>query len=305
MTTMPCVIVIFAYNRSAHLFRCISTLLANEEARNFSIEVFIDGPKSDFDVAEQKKIIYYLEILNIFENIKIYKRKENTGLSRSIIAGLRDVFSRYEAAIIIEDDLEVSPYLLEFFTSALNLYKDDSSVASIHGFSYPLEGDLSQTYFLKGADCWGWATWRNRWAEFEEDAQVLIDGIIRENAVNRFDLDGNYAYFKMLKKQSRGEIDSWAIRWHASMFLKNKFTLFPRVSLVENKGMDGSGTHYNVTANASPNKKMSRLSRKPIKLVKQTVIEDELARESLKRFLLKKNKTSKIRKLRQIVYNRT
>jgi hypothetical protein len=47
----------------------------------------------------------------------------------------------------------------------------------------------------------------------------------------------------MLKRQMNGEIDSWAIRWHASMFVQNKLTLYPNKSLVTNIGFDGSGTH--------------------------------------------------------------
>jgi hypothetical protein len=47
----------------------------------------------------------------------------------------------------------------------------------------------------------------------------------------------------MLKAYLAGRNDSWAIRWHASMFLAGKLTLHPARSLVDNIGLDGSGTH--------------------------------------------------------------
>jgi hypothetical protein len=47
----------------------------------------------------------------------------------------------------------------------------------------------------------------------------------------------------MLKDQIDGKVDSWAIRWYASAFIKDKLTLYPSRSLVKNIGMDGSGTH--------------------------------------------------------------
>jgi hypothetical protein len=47
----------------------------------------------------------------------------------------------------------------------------------------------------------------------------------------------------MLLNQSKGRVNSWAIRWHASQFLKNRLSLFPEVSLVQNLGADGSGTN--------------------------------------------------------------
>lgn len=47
----------------------------------------------------------------------------------------------------------------------------------------------------------------------------------------------------MLEKQVKGENNSWAIRWHASAFLKGKLTLYPGNSLIQNIGLDDSGTH--------------------------------------------------------------
>jgi len=46
-----------------------------------------------------------------------------------------------------------------------------------------------------------------------------------------------------LKMQAKGEVDSWAIRWHASVFLSGGLCLHPSATLVVNIGHDGSGTH--------------------------------------------------------------
>lgn len=47
----------------------------------------------------------------------------------------------------------------------------------------------------------------------------------------------------MLIDRNEGKNQSWAILWYASAFIKNKFCLYPPVSLVNNIGNDGSGTH--------------------------------------------------------------
>ncbi len=47
----------------------------------------------------------------------------------------------------------------------------------------------------------------------------------------------------MLEDQVSGKNDSWAIRWHASLFLRNKYCLHPVKMLVKNIGFDGTGTH--------------------------------------------------------------
>lgn len=47
----------------------------------------------------------------------------------------------------------------------------------------------------------------------------------------------------MLEDFIEGKNSSWAIRWYASAFLNDKYTLYPGKSLVKNIGLDNSGTH--------------------------------------------------------------
>jgi hypothetical protein len=59
----------------------------------------------------------------------------------------------------------------------------------------------------------------------------------------KFDLEGAYPYTKTLENSLLGKNDSWAIRWHASLFLAKHYCLYPPTSLIENIGLDSSGTH--------------------------------------------------------------
>jgi hypothetical protein len=78
---------------------------------------------------------------------------------------------------------------------------------------------------------------------FEPDGQKLLDELKAKNLTRRFDFDGSYRFTEMLENQVNGIIDSWAIRWYASAFLKDKLTLYPGRSLLCNTGTDDSGTH--------------------------------------------------------------
>src|SRR5690606_25831864 len=40
-----------------------------------------------------------------------------------------------------------------------------------------------------------------------------------------------------------GKINSWAIRWYLSIFNKGGLVLYPKYSMIQNIGTDGSGTH--------------------------------------------------------------
>jgi hypothetical protein len=130
---------------------------------------------------------------------------------------------------------------------ALSLYENDERVISIHGYVYPVKEALPENFFLRGADCWGWATWKRGWDLFESRGEYLLEKIKKEKLEYSFNFDGSYNYLDLLKMQIRGKNDSWAIRWHASAFLHNKFTLYPGKSLVANIGFDGSGANCQPT----------------------------------------------------------
>jgi hypothetical protein len=236
-------VIIFAYNRPDHLQNCLNSLFSNSEAKLSKFFVVIDGPKNEYDKIVQAKIVNLLEDAKSNFNLQYDLKSVNLGLANSIIRGLNQIFEKFDSAIILEDDLEVSQFFLKFCNDGLNEYKSNLSVASIQGFSYKIKNPLSSPYFLRGADCWGWATWRDRWLLFDSDAEKLLNEIKLQKLNKLFDLNGAFPYSKMLERQSRGEIDSWAIRWHASIFLKNMLSLYPNQTLVKNNGFDGSGTH--------------------------------------------------------------
>ena len=178
----------------------------------------------------------------------------------------------------MEDDLVVSPYFLDYMNQGLNLYAFDDKVASIHGYCYPFNQKIKdETFFLRGADCWGWATWRRAWNFFEKDGQKLLKQLKDKKLTHQFDLDGAYPYTKIKKKH-----DSWAVRWHASAFLENMLTLYPSESLVQNIGNDGTGVHCSVTDSFSV-----EISIKPLQLQRIPIHENNQAREELKVFFKK------------------
>jgi hypothetical protein len=145
--------------------------------------------------------------------------------------------------IVVEDDLMLSPHFLRYMNDALELYSNDEKVASIHGYCYPVNNELPETFFLQGADCWGWATWRRAWSHFCTDGAKLLAELESRGLEREFDMDGEFGFTRMLRDQISGRNNSWAIRWHASCYLRGNLTLYPGRSLVHNIGNDNSGTH--------------------------------------------------------------
>ena len=93
----------------------------------------------------------------------------------------------------------------------LNEYKTNKMVASIHGYCYPIKfkKNNEETFFLKGADCWGWGTWRRAWKEYNNDTKYLINIIKNKKLQREFDFNYSYPYFEMLKLTDKKN-HSWA-----------------------------------------------------------------------------------------------
>lgn len=237
-------LLLFVYNRPGHTRRCLRSLAANASAHNHPLYVFSDGPRSPAEVPLVEKVRQTIRREAPCRDLVLIERPINRGLAPSVIAGMTEVMARHERAIVLEDDLELSPFFLDFMQAALERYGDEPRVMQISGYMFPL--GLSETIpcpLLPLISSWGWATWARAWRHFDPALggfrQLQTDSQLRR----RFDLQDSYPFFHLLERQARGQADSWAIRWYLSVFRQNGLTLFPPVSLVQNRGWDGSGTH--------------------------------------------------------------
>ena len=236
-------VLVMAYNRPKHLKRLLLSLSSNVESKESKIFISIDGPKTERDVSLVNECRNVAAQDYGFLNTIIWTSEKNRGLANSVINSVNKVLKTFNSIVVLEDDLLVSNYFLNYMNAGLNEYAGNSRVAAIHGYQYPLGYIGTGCVFKRGTDCWGWGTWRNQWETSNFDARYLLNELQTNRLKKKFDLGGFTSNFKLLNLQLENKIDSWAIRWHASMFLQEKFTLYPPESLVLNLGLDGSGTH--------------------------------------------------------------
>jgi hypothetical protein len=237
-------IAVFGYRRPSHLHQALKAIETNPESLLSEVYIFIDGPKPGADNRARFEECQAVASLGYkFGSTRIISRDSNLGLARSIRSGLDYILETHESVIVIEDDIILAPSALNYLNRGLDKYQDNPMVSSIHTYQYPLSHELNDCVALRGADCWGWATWKNRWVSTSFEPKLLLSEIREKGLLRLFDLDGNMDYSRMLRMQEKGRIDSWAICWHASMFLQNRYCIYPPKSLSLNIGSDGSGTH--------------------------------------------------------------
>jgi glycosyltransferase involved in cell wall biosynthesis len=272
-------IALFTYNRPLHTRRTVESLRRNVLAEESELFVFSDGPRSGSDREKVEAVRTYIRNITGFKTVRLIERETNAGLAQSIISGVSEIVGKYGSIIVLEDDMLTSPFFLRYMNDALEFYKNEERVISIHGYLYPLRASLPETFFLRGADCWGWATWKRGWDIFEPDGGKLLRALKAGRLESSFDLNGAYPYTRMLRKQARGTVNSWAIRWHAAAFLARKLTLHPGSSLIANIGLDASGAHCSPT-----NRFDVELAGGPVRIRPIPVEEHAGARKALEQY---------------------
>lgn len=236
-------IVLFTYNRLWHTQQTVEALQKNELASESEIFIYSDGGKDEGSWTEVKEVRKYLKTIGGFKNITIIEQEKNLGLADSIIGGVTNIVNRYGKIIVLEDDIVTSPYFLRFMNDALDFYEDEDKVWHVSGWNYPIiSEDSSETFLWRVMNCWGWATWKNRWQHFEKDTDKLISSFSDYN-IYRFNLDGAHDFWSQVLANKEGKINTWAIYWYATIFKNNGLCLNPLKPLIKNIGFDTHGTH--------------------------------------------------------------
>ncbi len=238
-------IAIFAYNRPTHTTRLIEALKENPEFAQSTVTIYCDGPKKP-EHADSVEATRRVVREAAPAHAKIIERDNNFGLAKSIITGVSENVEEHGRVIIMEDDLVPTSGALGFLNAGLERYVNEDMVMHVSAYMFPVSGALPQSFFYREATCWGWGTWKRAWDHFEPDAGKLLKMVDERDMRYEFDVDDTMFFYEMLKRQRDGSLDSWAIRWYTSMFLRSGLALHPGRSYIENLGFDGSGIHCNV-----------------------------------------------------------
>lgn len=241
-------IIVFAYKRPVHLRNMLASLAANDWASRSQLHIFCDGPKQDASPADREAVRAVRSIAwqtHGFGEVQVHEAEANKGLARSVIDGVTQITKEHGRAIIVEDDVILSPHFLRFMNEALVAYADDERVFGIGAWNYfAPEEVIKHNFFLRYPDSQAWATWKRAWDRFEPDGQALLERLKQSRRLRAFNGDGRVGlYSEMLRAQIAGRIDSWAIRWTASCIATGGLCYYPRASLLRNMGIGPGGTH--------------------------------------------------------------
>lgn len=240
-------IALFSFNRPDLFQRTLIALSRNQLADKTSLTIFCDGPRREKDEPGTRAVRELAKKAQGFASVEVVERPKNMGCAASIIDGLTEMFRLHERLIVIEDDIVTSSYTLRFLSEGLARYADNEKVFNLAAWSPPhIARNIPanypyDVYAIPRFNCWGWASWRDRFQDIDwdvQDYQIFKNSPQLRKAFNA----GGDDLSLMLDDQMQGKIDAWDIRADYARFKKNMLGINPVRSYALNIGM-GSGTH--------------------------------------------------------------
>ena len=220
------------------------------------IYINIDGPREK-NLNDKKLCTEVEKITNdISWDCKVFKKinEKNKGCRSSVSEAINWFFQYENSGIILEDDCIPSSKFFEFCERMLKKFENNNQIKVVSGSNFHDnkkfgEGDY---YFSKYAHCWGWATWKRAWLEYDDKMENWKEF---KKSKNWEELHINFYerkyWTKIFDKVIKRKIDSWAYVWLYSVWYKNGITITPNFNMINNIGFGPDATHTFKSKNIS------------------------------------------------------
>ena len=240
----PGPIAVFAFRRLDLLKQSLASLEKCDGFDGARVHVFSDAGREHLpdEVIEVERVRWWLADWCGRHGATQHDAPTNLGLRRSIVAGITGILEKNDRVIVLEDDLILSPSFITFIDGALEAYKNRENIVQVSGYLLPHSRSLPPLGLLRAPSSWGWGTWKRAWDYYRDTPEQLLAEMSGSDR-HAFDMDGTYGYTNALERNATGTLDTWAVRWYASVFLRRGLSVYPRRSLVRNIGFGDDGTN--------------------------------------------------------------
>jgi hypothetical protein len=249
MLESPLVFIIF--NRPETTRRVWERIRAVQPRRLF---VIADGPRADRP-ADSELCATVRRIVEQTDwpcEVSREYSTPNLGAAVRVSSGLDWVFAQVDEAIILEDDCLPDPTFFPFCTELLARYRDEPRVAQIAGCSFQGADHDGRTsyYFSRYPHCWGWATWRRAWKNYDHSMRAWREERGGE-WLSRWvgDPVERRIWEQSFDATLSGAVDAWGYRWVLAIWRTGGLVIQPYRNLISNIGFGTDATH---TRGSSP-----------------------------------------------------
>lgn len=255
------------------------------KARPSKLFVIADGPRANRlgeaeKCAETRAIIHQVDWdCEVFQNYSDI----NLGCGKRVSSGLDWVFEQVNEAIILEDDCLPHPTFFPFCEELLDRYRNDERISSISAQRfYNVQSNKDSYYFSRYPHCWGWATWKRAWKDYDFSLKCW-ENVKEKSLLNNILLDSKSVknWEETIQAVYDGKIDTWDYQWTLSCWLQNSLSIHPCANLVTNIGfgLDATHTTANSKFEALPVKAMQFPLRHPSFIVRDIESDSYIQKE--------------------------
>lgn len=246
MTPLQTPVLFLVFNRLDTTQRVFEQI---KKAKPPRLYIGADGARDtkEGELAKVEEIRQY--ILNNIDwecEVKTLFRDKNLGCKKAVSSAITWFFEHEPQGIILEDDCLPVQSFFWFCEEMLNHYKDDKRVWHISGDNFQngvKRGDGSY-YFSRYPHIWGWATWADRWQEYDVDLKSLEEFGNQNMIVDIFDNPSEQRFWlQTFKEVKEGKIDTWDYQWSYCSFVNNGLCILPNVNMISNIGFGENATH--------------------------------------------------------------
>lgn len=236
-------VALFVFNRPELTRRAMERLAAIRPAR---LLVVADGPRSPAEQVlcdEARRAVR--AGLSWEVDAEFLESPANLGCRQRVESGLDWVFDLVDRAIVLEDDIEVSPAFFAMASSSLERFAEVGDVRMIcaHNAVVETPGDAA-AFLCRSASVWGWATWADRWKTYRREfprmsADSALAGIARHSG---FEVQARLRSH-LLRSRLWETIDTWDIPWTLWILASGGLCLTASRNQAINHGVGRDATH--------------------------------------------------------------
>lgn len=239
-------ILIIAWRRPSHTQELINCL---RKVKPTCIYIACDGPNQSRQ-GEEEKVAKTRSVLDSINwNCDIHKlyHSGNQGCFYGVTSAINWFFSQIDYGIILEDDCIPHLDFFPFCEELLSAYRFDSRVWAISGnnFQNGKWTGKADYYFSKYFHCWGWATWRRAWEQYDGhiDSFKLLDKSEAFRNLFGSRIEAEY-WIKCFNSITSEDIPTtWDHQFFYAMLINNALSIMPNRNLVSNIGFGIDATH--------------------------------------------------------------
>lgn len=211
--------------------------------------IVADGPRNEAEATLCEQTRSITELIDWPCTVVRDYAESNLGCRKRVVSGLNKAFETVETAIVLEDDCLPNPDFFGFCQTLLEHHQDDERVWMISGDNFQngkVRGDGSY-YFSRYPHCWGWATWKRAWKNYEDDLvtwpKFRDSGLMKSIFENPREARYWANIFDVLTMH--GKPDTWDYGWAYACWSGSGLTALPNQNLVANVGFGHGSTNTN------------------------------------------------------------